>query len=187
MRVSYLENRPFPTSSLPEKDFIAESLERLECGKNVIILGIPEQFPEHDFQYIKKTAAELDPNSANLIRSGSRLGKPTNSKDKPRPYRLVLESQDAALCLIKNSRNILPNLHPEIKFKSDLTPHQLNHINDLRQELQERSIMDKNLTIKYVHGIPKIVQLSNKRLRAEEIFPRRDQGHNVHKIPHVIS
>ncbi|KAG5867237.1 hypothetical protein JTB14_009410 [Gonioctena quinquepunctata] len=103
------ENKIF-ISSLTEKGVIAESLERLKLEKNVIILGIPEQSPEHDFQYTKKTAAELDHNSANLIRSGSRLGKPTNSKDKPRPYRLVLEYQEAALCLIENARNILPIL-----------------------------------------------------------------------------
>ncbi|KAG5880380.1 hypothetical protein JTB14_027287 [Gonioctena quinquepunctata] len=53
-RVSYLENRPSPTSLLSEEEVIAESLERLKRGKNVIILGIPEQSPEHDFQYTKK-------------------------------------------------------------------------------------------------------------------------------------
>lgn len=179
-KVSSLEK--LVNSTTPSQDDIYyETTQRLKREKNVLLLGVPERSPEDDARIIKEVITHLSPNSANCIQSGYRLGKNTNN-NKPRLYRVIFGTPKAALDVLRNKKNISRNLYPSVKIISDMTPKQRQHLNDLRAELELRLKTETNLTIKYVYGVPQIVQiLSNKRVREEESSPNRESGLKVVK------
>lgn len=79
------------------------------------------------------------------------------SQGKCRSLRVIFPTSDAALHVIKNKSKLI---NSKIKISSDNTKMQLEHLQNLRTELQQRQINgESNLTIKYVKGVPKIIYI----------------------------
>lgn len=84
-----------------------------------------------------------------------RLGKYVEGRI--RPLKVTLSSKADALTLLKNKKRISGNL----RIRSDLTPMQQQHLRDLRTKLQDLNDGGGNKTIKYIKGVPQIVDAKN--------------------------
>ncbi|KAJ3661635.1 hypothetical protein Zmor_006023 [Zophobas morio] len=140
-----------------------ELQDRLNRAKNVIVYTVPESKSketnvriQQDSTAISKIITEdleLSVNAKKVIR----LGKVVDSS-KPRPIKIVCKDADDALDLLRNRGKCLNN----IKLNNDLTPMQREKLKTLRNQLEERkSKGEKNLTLKYIKGVPTITTLTN--------------------------
>lgn len=145
------------------ENIITELQERNFRAKNIIVAGIPEpksinktEMENSDEIEIAKIVKMVVPDSAKPLRI-FRLGK--LNTDKNRPIKVCFESQDSAINILKNKNNI--NHNSTVKIYSDQTPCQREQLKKLKDELGRRSENgEKNLSIKYIKGIPKIIALS---------------------------
>lgn len=160
-----------PTAPLAQKaiqtmcnDLIAELQEREERKKNIIIVGIPEPHCEDmsekrkaDREKVHEITSSIYaecPKSDKIIR----LGK--YDPNKMRPLKVCFASPDVTLSILKNKVN---NKDETVKIYSDKTPYEQECMKNLRYELQEREKNgEKNLIIKYIKGIPKIIKSQPK-------------------------
>lgn len=94
----------------------------------------------------------IEPNKIKKVIRVGRIGA------NPRPVKIIFESNDDVLHILKNVRAI--DTHG-IKVTSDLTPHQKTYLDNLRKDLESRKANGENKTIKYIRGTPQIVDQKN--------------------------
>lgn len=157
------------TTSTPApacEDFMAEIYDRIQREKNIVISGVneidshvPEQRRTHDKMEVSKIINQVVSNCAEPIKI-IRLGKYSNNKS--RPLKVCFSTSDIAKSILRNKANLKAD---GIKIFSDITPNQKTLLQNLREQLKRRIAEgEKNLTIKYVKGIPMITELSTKNL-----------------------
>lgn len=152
--------------SIPCKseDIIAEINDRTIRSKNIIIMGMPEpnstnlrENSEQDKIEVNKLLKILDsncPEPAKIIR----LGKPFG--DKNRPIKVCFASQSTAIFILRNKTK-LKNL--SVRIYPYQTPQQQSYFKNLKEELERRKANGEvTLSIRYVKGIPKIVEFPPK-------------------------
>lgn len=144
------------------EDMISELSDRQSRAKNIIMFDIPEcDLPDleqrklRDTEECWKVIGSITSTSQNNIKV-LRLGKPSAEKKFPRPIKIIFQTRGEALAILKNKNKLKkPN-----SIKSDQTPMQRQHLIDLRNELHQRTEKgEKELTIKYIKGSPKIIKI----------------------------
>lgn len=81
--------------------------------------------------------------------------------------KVFFNSKEEARSLLTSTAFLAKN---NLKAKSDQTPYQLKYLRDRRLELDANTEKgEKNLTIKYVRGTPKIVSNGNVQARDTSI------------------
>nr|XP_036219177.1 uncharacterized protein LOC118681010 [Bactrocera oleae] len=137
---------------------ISELNERMKRESEVVIYNVPESKKpaglDRRNDNIEQVAALITEDLSNKIPDIKvrRLGKPVQGKT--RPVLLYTPSPATAREVIK----INPAGDTGIKFKPSLTHAQQQHLNMLRTELNELiKGGDNKRTIKYINGVPKIV------------------------------
>lgn len=141
-----------------DENFMRELQERTIREKNIIIVGIPESKAAKtdgdqsadmtEVTSILNTLVEICPNPSRIFR----LGKYNPTKD--RNIKVCFESPQTAKLLLRNKDKLTSG----IKIFSDQTPAQQNYLKELKNELELRTANgEKDITIKYVKGIPTIV------------------------------
>ena len=149
-------------SQLPNynsESLLVECQERAERSKNLVVTGIPEENltsllarQDADKTKLSKITRTIYPNCPEPIKV-FRLGK-YDSK-KTRPLKLCFSSQDTVKTILRNKDIVKVD---GVRIYSDQTPQQQKFISNLRNELKKRQVSgEENLKIKYVKGIPKIV------------------------------
>ncbi|KAG8328141.1 hypothetical protein J6590_000798 [Homalodisca vitripennis] len=78
-----------------------------------------------------------------------------------------VDSQSAVIEFLRNfDKNVLHGIDPDfadVRVSRDRTPRERDHLNSLRDQLKVRSEKgEKNLTIRYVNGTPKIMKQASK-------------------------
>lgn len=152
------------SSNETQEDIIAEINERELRSKNIVISGIPEPTSLNKDQRISMDKQEV----VNLLKSIDndypepekimRLGK--YDINKTRPIKAYFKSHEIAKSILRNQNN---SKRDNIKIYSDQTPKQRTFLQNLKEELNRRSLIEhKNLTIKYINGIPKIMEKPSK-------------------------
>ena len=87
-----------------------------------------------------------------IRRVGKKIG------NKPRTLKVTFTNELAALSVLKNKKNLANTNFTQVSIQNDLTPRQMEYLNNLRQELKTRIESGENgITIKYKNGIPTIV------------------------------
>lgn len=170
-RVGDVENKLASLSecSIDSNNIIAEINERKKRETEVIVLNVPESTKpvgddrRHDDH--AKIAAVIPPEFKEIVPSLKlrRLGRPTAGKTRP----LLINTSSAtdARTLLK----IKPISETNISFKPNLTKDQQNHLKTLRTELETLTVNgDNNKTIKYINGIPRIIDKNNFRTPKEK-------------------
>lgn len=156
---------PSLSTAVSVESMLMEMKEREERSKNLIIVGIPEQSYENreekkvadinDVLRITRTIDPTCPEPDNIIR----LGKYSSAK-KSRPIKVFYNSNSIVKCILRN-KNILTS--DNVRLFSDQTRQQQEYMKNLRNELRRQiDGGEKDLVIKYVKGIPKIVKQSPK-------------------------
>lgn len=78
------------------------------------------------------------------------------NKNGARSLIITLQNAQSALNIIRNRTKLKDK---NIFINADLTPNQRMHFNNTRDELKRRLANgEKDLTIKYIQGVPKIIQ-----------------------------
>lgn len=111
----------------------------------------------HDVNEVNEVIKMADPHCKPPVKT-IRLGKydPTTS----RPIKAIFSTSETAKSILRNKHHIKPDT---IKIYSDETTYQQKFRQNLRDELKRRTELgEKDLTIKYVNGIPKIIKMQPK-------------------------
>ncbi|KOB70198.1 Uncharacterized protein OBRU01_15813 [Operophtera brumata] len=151
-----------PSATLYYDNMISEIYERSQRERNIIIIGVNE---------IKATNSEerrnYDTNEVNKVlksivsdciqpKKVFRLGKYIDGK--PRPIKACFETSEIAKLILRN-KSMLNKELTSAKIYSDETPLQKKTMQHLRDELKCRTEAgEKDLTIKYIRGVPKVIQ-----------------------------
>ncbi|CAH2097520.1 unnamed protein product [Euphydryas editha] len=153
---------------LPATNSLESTLEEIKerelRSRNIIICGVSEQYAENieerknadrnEVLRITRIAVSDCPEPVKIIR----LGKFKSTKN--RPIKVIYQSQDTAISILRNSKNIKSDT---IMLFSDQTPLQQANMKALKEELKRRmSNGEKDITIKYVKGTPKIKKILPK-------------------------
>lgn len=161
---SQFQNTPFAT----HEDLILEFQDRYERLRNIVLVGIPETFEQNSTarrQYDSNESVKILKNiyeNCPVPTKTLRLGK--YSKDKSRPLKVCFESTEDVKYLLRNKAK----LNKDYRLYADQTPSQKKFLDTVKQELERREQNgEKNLTIKYIKGIPKIINKSSKNENAQ--------------------
>lgn len=175
--VNNLKNMP-PSSStqttIMHDEIFTEIVERNFRAKNIIVVGILE--PQKD-----TATARQDHDKTEILRITRllhndcpqptgifRLGK--YKSEKTRAIKVCFSSEDTAKNILRN-RNKIDKEH--IKIFSDQTPYQRKYLQNLKEELEQRtSNGESGLNIKYIKGIPKIVTLKETQKTPTKDTPK---------------
>ncbi|CAH1970054.1 unnamed protein product [Acanthoscelides obtectus] len=146
------------------EDIVQEVSERQNRRCNVIIFGLKEQNgatkddkPVLEKSEVVKVLTHVTPSIT--VTNIRRLGKFDENRTIGRPIKVKLANVEQVSELIKKC----PSLRNSSEFKhisisTDKTPRQMNFYKTLKSELEERKNKgETNLKIKYVGGVPKIV------------------------------
>lgn len=138
-----------------------EVADRSRRAKNLILLNVPEnQGPVNDLDFIRRAFSTLP--TPSVPHAAFRLGQ-VRSGSRPRPLKVIFNAEHDARSVLLNKDFLQSNNYIA---RSDLTPSQLKHLQDLRRELETRARNgEDNLTIRYISGTPMIVPMGNARAR----------------------
>lgn len=150
----------------PDTNAIMEEvLERERRANNVILVGVKECDSDnggdrktHDENSVKKILLEMDRdgNYSSKVMTVLRLGR--REDGKTRPLKVVLASRQDAILVLKNKSKA----NRLVRIYDDKTPKQREELQQLRDTLKARTELgETNLTIRYVRGVPKIVNQKN--------------------------
>lgn len=165
--VSEVESLKSCKNSDPES-LIQEISDRSQRAKNAIIYGIPESASNeiktrinHDSKFVNNILQSLDLGGFNLTKV-IRIGK--HSQEKPRPMKISFADPVEAIEFFKHFKpDVVRAFIPEsnIEISRDRTLLERSHLKSLRKSLDARSKAgERDLTIKYQQGVPKIVKHS---------------------------
>ena len=136
----------------------AEEMESEHRKKNVIVHGVPESEAEASderinddlavlaamFQEVKVDNIQVE----SVVRLGKKASDPTQN---PRPMKLVLNSEENKISLLKNAKNLREKQEggwSKVFIHRDMTPKQREARKPLVAELKERKAKgEKDLTI----------------------------------------
>ncbi|KAK5640701.1 hypothetical protein RI129_009248 [Pyrocoelia pectoralis] len=144
----------------PAEEIITEVAERQLRSRNVIMYNLNENHSNDqdliDVQDVIKKISTVPTEHIKLFRLGQ-----SKSPNKPRPIKIIFKNSDDAISVLRNNKK-LKEINSTIFVRSDLTKMQLEHLSNLRTELQERiSNGEKDITIRYIRGVPKIIKSKN--------------------------
>lgn len=170
-RVKEIEDKlnspaPIPsTSSAPNQpaaieEICAELEDRRRRATNIMVYKFPEptgsnarEEMENDLIKLKEVMNALSPDLGVSVQRVMRIG--SRVPEAPRPMKIVFDSPSSAMKALVANRSSRP---PLLNASSDRTPKQRDHLKSLRATLEEMvKNGDTSHTIKYEHGIPKIV------------------------------
>lgn len=142
-----------------------ETIERLRRSHNVILSAVPESSDEE--VVVRRIIDSILPSSSQTILSMSRLNASkrtsTRTSARPRLLKVTFSNIITPKILLRNKAALLTSEFRNISLRDDKTPHELQLLEALRGELKERQAAgERDLTIKYVKGSPKIVQSHSK-------------------------
>lgn len=146
------------------QDMLNEINERETRNKNIIINGIKEQESNDKDQRKNLDTKEV----VEIIKSINndcpsplkvfRLGKFQSNIN--RPIKVCFASQEIAKSILRNKNKANKD---SISIYSDQTPQQRKYLSHLKEELKKQIGMGKkNLTIKFIKNVPKIVEVPPK-------------------------
>lgn len=152
--------------ALAAGDVIAEMAERERRACNIIVAGARESDSaeaadrlKHDESLLKQVLVDAG-NVIDIsdVKKVVRLGKKVDSGDsKPRLMKVILRSRECAIEILKNKSKL-----SDVRVFNDQTPKQREDLRALRETLKVRQEQgESDLTIKYIRGVPKIIQLKN--------------------------
>lgn len=157
-------NIPAPQNNLDICEAISEINERSERAKNIILCNIPESIEQtaankliDDKNTVTAVISALDNTASHDMLRVYRIGKLNDGK--ARSLKIEFTNPTSSRTLL-SKRHLLKN---NTRMYPDATLFQQKHLKNLREELENRKSNGENdITIKYINGNPKIVQIPPK-------------------------
>lgn len=168
-KIDHLENKcaTLERKIMSNTDCIFNEVQdRLSRANNIIMFNAPESVSQdynvrndEDLCLVKAFISKVSDVTTDEIEA-FRLGKPNDANKKPRPIKVKLNSSLDAVKVLKNKYKTR-NLDSPIRIAADSTPMQRDILKNVKLELERRiSNGEKDITIRYVKGVPTIVQTS---------------------------
>nr|CAI5860877.1 unnamed protein product [Callosobruchus analis] len=147
-------------TKVDEEDIIMEMQEQRAIKNNIMIFNLPET-REPDNTVAKNIFRELTSQDMQIIAT-NRIGK--KNKNDHQALKVVLSNpQDVKKILLSRKEILKPR---KTFVTQDMTPKQRQNINKLKSEIDSRREQgEHNLALKYIRGIPKIVQTTERASR----------------------
>lgn len=149
------------------EEIIHEINQRNEKRNNLLFFGIKESpnttnasdRQEHDKDKIRSVLEFLSPGVNYDEIKPVRLGKHDPSKSTPRPVKIRFVNPETVSDLVRKSKNLRSVARFNgISISFDRTPRQIAAYKSIKTNLDNRIANgEKDLRIKYINGIPKIV------------------------------
>lgn len=155
---------------LNQETMVAELRQREVRKKNIMLYGVIEPVgsnPNEKLDADVKIAKEIFDSSITFTSAKPiRLG--SGSTKVCRPIKIKLEDESLVHTILRNVQKIRNNENfSSVNVSSDRTPSQINYYKFLKKDLANRTNSgEQNLSIKYVDGIPTIVEGSLRRKNA---------------------
>lgn len=150
------------------EEIVSEVMLRTDKMNNIVIFNVNEQTGNItkeervsvEKSNIVKMVTTIDPSLSNNIIKFHRIGKFTNGATRPRPIKVTLSDRSAVNNLVKNAKKLKDTQqYSNVTVSYDRTPRQISHYRELKKTLTNRlNNGETGLKIKYIQGIPKIVQ-----------------------------
>lgn len=163
-----------PSHGIKPEDILSEINDRTRRASNIMIYNLVESTNKdskvrksHDDHLTTKIFEATCPGLISYKFPTARVGKAT--PNKPRPLKVMLKGQSDALEILRNFssdhlKTVDDMLH-HVKVSRDRTPQEIKHLNDLRDQLKSRQDKgEKDITIRYLNGIPSIVKTIPKNV-----------------------
>lgn len=156
------------------EEIIYEIQNRNTRAKNIIVVGIPEpkastaiERQDHDKAEIQKIIKSILGQHQQPEKI-TRLGKYNSANT--RAVKVCFSSEELVKSILRNrNKTGMEN----IKIYSDQTPKQRKHMMNLKDELQKRTANgERNLTIKFIKGMPKITTFNQNSLDTEKAITK---------------
>lgn len=147
-------------------EVFTEIFDRTQRQANIIVYKASESTlrgaaanKEHDLRLLNTIFESINfkPSSFSFFR----LGKPTSSKQ--RPIKVILPNSESVREFFKlfSTDKLAGSIVSCVTASRDRTLQERKHLEDLRKSLDSRiALGEKDLTIKYMNGIPKITKQS---------------------------
>lgn len=160
---SRLQSLHFPATVPPRDDSSralaspsADTLDKLKRAHNIIIAALPEVSGDTD--QIKILVDTVIPNSSQTILSTYRIGSNKNCSDRPRLVKVTFNNIITPKVILRNKFKLASSDFVGVSLRDDKCLEELRLLSSLREQLKTRkSAGEKDITIKYVKGIPVIV------------------------------
>ncbi|KAK7861761.1 hypothetical protein R5R35_010784 [Gryllus longicercus] len=161
-------------------EIYSEVAERIDRQKNLMFYNLKESSfdsPEERKNYDEKQVISALKNIANFNEENIKVYRVSKfiDHDHIRPIKIRFENSDTVLSLLKNNCKIPDPL----RISSDLTKNQRDYLNKLRDELKTINKNKTTKTIKFINGVPQIVDIKVKK--NERILRPRAQNQNNQK------
>ncbi|KAJ3650319.1 hypothetical protein Zmor_022014 [Zophobas morio] len=168
---STLSSKTASSNSVEFEEIVHEVFERQQKQNNVIIFGIPEntepaqtaeERQNKDVAVVSEILKIVKANNEPQTSQIKRLGRYNKNNARSRPIKICLNSRNDVLDVIKNAKCLKDNPNfSNITLSFDRTKKQIDFYKQVKLELKDRlNNGEKDLKIRYVNGIPKIVSLN---------------------------
>lgn len=159
-----LQKKPIAgSSSLKNEEFFKEIQERNSRTKNLIISGMPEPYDmdskhrrQNDQQEVVKilnTLIDKCPEPVKILRIGK------YNKERNRHIKICFTDSETPRIILNNKTKLSSTL----RIFTDQTPMQQELFKETKMELNRRLLAgETNLIIKYIKGIPKVIENNPK-------------------------
>lgn len=138
------------------EEFYTELDERKLRAKNVMFHGVPVDRSKQDSKKVIQDIISKVFSEIKVIRT---MRVDRKRDEDLMSVKVVLRDSEDALKILRNK-----NKFGQIRVKADLTVKQRDYMSQLHRELESRkSNGEKDITIRYIRGTPKIVPLSKNR------------------------
>lgn len=161
------------------EELAVEVAERMNRSRNIVIAGVPEADGsvnariEHDNATAARIVSAVVPGSAAPLRV-FRVGKPSAHG---RLMKVCLSDQLLARNILRQKHRLHGTEYDSFIIRDDKTPKQLEHLNNLRRDLEvRREAGERDLTIKYIGGIPKIVVKTDSLEQTSQVSLNSGRG-----------
>ncbi|KAJ3657714.1 hypothetical protein Zmor_009499 [Zophobas morio] len=152
------------------EEIVAEVMEREKRKNNLIIFGVPEQSSslnnsqraDLDLSAVNSVLESIKPDPAVPEFKLQRLGRFLPHNSKTRPIKVTFGDESDVHKFIREAKKLKGNpSFGAISLSFDRTTKQIEAYKQLKQQLDARiATGEKDLKIRYVKGLPKIVSLN---------------------------
>jgi hypothetical protein len=148
------------TESVADKELnINEAVDRATRKSNIIISNVKEEGA--DLDTVTNILKVIDPAISVCEENIHRLGK--QGSNPSRLLKVRLSNPDVANKVLRSRFLLKQSDYKNVKINNDMTRQQIVYLKNVRKNLEERTQSgEENLTIKYINGLPQIVDKSAK-------------------------
>lgn len=142
--------------NLTTEELFSELQERNYRANNLILFNLPENNGQDESTQVRELLLENVTDENIKVISTYRIGK--SNTNKARPIRIILSTPQHALNVLRSYKR-----NGNLYLNKDLTKYQQNASYLTRTEFRKRKEKGENIILKYVNGVPKIMEQIDKK------------------------